>query len=237
MGTISFTIDGKKVEGSTEEFVLDVARRYGIEIPSLCYNEELIPYGACRLCLVEVTRNGRSRITTSCTYPVMKGIQVLTVNEKILRQRRLLLELMLARSPEAPLVQKMAAEMGVKEPRFEKGGDNCILCGLCVRACEEVVGVSAIGFQMRGTTKVVGMPFHDASKVCIGCGTCAYICPTNVIEMEDEANIRTIWDNKFIMRACKSCGAYWIPEKQIEHICQISTTPPDYFDYCPDCRP
>lgn len=237
MSTIKFKIDGNQVEGSQDEYILDVARRYGIEIPSLCSNEELKPYGACRLCLVEVTKNGRSRVTTSCTYPVMEGIEVSTKNEKVLRQRRLILELMLARSPEAPLIQKMAAEMGVTEPRFEKGGDNCILCGLCVRSCEEVVGVSAIGFQMRGTTKEVGMPFHDASKVCIGCGTCAFICPTDVIEMKDEEGIRTIWDSKFVLRACKSCGAYWIPEKQVKYICKISSTPEEYFDYCPDCRP
>ncbi|MBW2306013.1 MAG: (2Fe-2S)-binding protein [Deltaproteobacteria bacterium] len=237
MSTISFTIDGKKVEGSPGELVIEVARRYCIEIPSLCHNEALKPFGYCRVCVVEITRDGRSRITPSCTSRIEEGMEVVTTSEKILQQRRGRLELMLARAPEAPRIQKMAAEMGVTPPPPDKEADNCILCGLCVRTCKEVVGVNALSFQKRGDTRVVGLLLHDGSTTCIGCGTCAYICPTGVIEMKDDGNSRIIWNNKFVLRACKSCGVSWIPEEQIKHICEISTTPPEYFDYCPDCRP
>lgn len=237
MSTIKFTIDGMKVEGAPGEVVLNVARRYGIEIPSLCHNEALKPFGYCRVCVVEITRDGQSRITQSCVYTIAEGIEVVTTNEKILQQRRTRLELMLSLAPEAPLIQKLAAEYGVTLPSSKKTGDGCILCGLCVRTCKEVVGVNALSFQKRGDTRVVELQLHDGSITCIGCWSCAYICPTEFIKIKDENNTRTIWDNKFVMRACKSCGAYWIPEKQIEHICQISTTPPEYFDYCPDCRP
>jgi bidirectional [NiFe] hydrogenase diaphorase subunit len=237
MSLVTFTIDGRKVQAVQGEPVLDVARRSGIEIPSLCHNEALKPFGYCRICIVEVIRNGQSRIAPSCTTSADEGIEILTTNEKILQQRRARLELMLSRAPKAPLLLKMAEEMGVTPPVPRQDADNCIACGLCVRTCKEVVGANALAFQKKGDIRVVGLQLHDGTITCIGCGTCAYICPTKVIEMKDEGNVRTIWNNKFIMRACKSCGAYWIPQKQIEHICQISTTPLEYFDYCPDCRP
>lgn len=236
MEKIKFFIDGREVIGEKGDHILDVALRNGIEIPHLCWNEALKPYGACRLCLVEVERGNRRTLTTSCTYPIEEGIKVYTATEEILKHRRVVMELLLARSPNAPVIQKMAAEMGIHDVPFEKGDDDCILCGLCVRACEQVVGVSAIGFVERGTSRKVGTPFDDPSKTCIGCGTCAYICPTNVIEMVEEDGVRKIWNSTFKMRKCKKCGNYWIPEKQVEFILQTTKTPKEFFDYCPDCR-
>src|SRR5512136_1236323 len=136
---IPFKIDGQPVEGREGGNVLEVALDAGIDIPNLCYHESVKPYGACRLCLVEVVRNGRSRMTTACTYPVQKGIEVLTRTDKVLRARRMMIELLLAMCPGDSLIQNMAKEMDVKEVRFKKEGKDCILCGLCARVCDEVV--------------------------------------------------------------------------------------------------
>lgn len=147
---IPFAIDGQPVEGKEGGSVLEVALDTGIEIPHLCYHESVKPYGACRLCLVEVVRKGRSRMTTSCTYPVMEGIEVFTQTEKVMRARRMIIELILAMCPGDPLIQDMAKEMGVNQVRFKQEDKDCILCGLCSRVCEEVVGASAIQFAFRG---------------------------------------------------------------------------------------
>src|SRR5512139_3102088 len=135
---IPFMIDGQPVEGRENGNVLEVALDAGIEIPHLCYHESVKPYGACRLCLVEVSRRGRSRMTPSCTYPVMEGIEVLTQSEKVLRARRMVIELILAMCPGDKLIQDMARGMGVREVRFKKEDKDCILCGLCARICDEV---------------------------------------------------------------------------------------------------
>src|SRR5512136_1273598 len=146
---ILFKIDGQPVEAPEGVNLLEAALDAGIEIPHLCYNESVKPYGACRLCLVEVSRKGRSRMTTSCTYPVLEGIEVFTQTEKVLRARRIILELILAMCPGDALIQEMAQKMGIRDVRFKKEEKDCILCGLCARVCDEVVGAHAIQFASR----------------------------------------------------------------------------------------
>ncbi|MGQ9617824.1 MAG: 2Fe-2S iron-sulfur cluster-binding protein [Candidatus Aminicenantia bacterium] len=169
-------------EGKT---ILEVAREKGIYIPTLCYNEALKPYGACRLCVVEVEENGRKNVVTSCTTPVKDGMRILTNSEKIWRTRKILIELLLARVPESKKLQELANYHGLEKSRFSLKDEDCILCGLCVRACDERVGRSAIGFMKRGTEREVGIPFEkEFSEDCVGCGACTYLCPTGAIQME-----------------------------------------------------
>src|SRR4030042_2068581 len=156
---IPFMIDGQPVEGKEGGRVLEVALDAGFDIPRLCYHESVKPYGACRLCLVEVVRRGRARMTTACTYPVMEGIEVLTRTEKVLRARRIIIELILAMCPGDPLIQTIAKEMGVQGVRFKKEDKDCILCGLCARVCDEVVGAHAIQFASRGAGREMVPPF------------------------------------------------------------------------------
>ena len=156
---IPFSIDGQPVEGKEGQNILEVALDAGIEIPHLCYNESVKPYGACRLCLVEVARKGRSRMTTSCNYPVTEGIEVLTQTEKVLRARRMVMELLLGMCSESKLLQDMARKMGIHEVRFKKEDKDCILCGLCGRVCDEVVGANAIQFAFRGDRREMIPPF------------------------------------------------------------------------------
>ena len=241
---VELTIDGKKIQAAEGTMILQAASDNRIYIPSLCNNESIVPYGACRLCLVEITTaRGRKRMVASCLYQVEEGLVVETSTERIARNRRMLMQLLLARCPNLKTVQDMARELGVEDTPFRKDDDRCILCGLCVRACQEVVGVSAISLVNRGVDRQVATPFNLQSDACIGCGSCAFICPVDAISMEDSGDTRTLtmpnpdMENiQFKLRKCRVCGNYWAPEKQLEHIAKISGTSPEDYDICLDCR-
>jgi coenzyme F420-reducing hydrogenase beta subunit len=175
-------IDGKEVKAIEGASILEVAKKLGIKIPTLCYNSALEPFGSCRVCSVEITdRRGRKKIVTSCNYPVTEGLEVSTNSEKVLKTRKLLLELLLARCPKVKTIQDLAREYGIEKPRFwiEDAEEDCILCGLCARVCQERIGVYAINFAKRGVEREVTAPYHSYSDDCIGCGACALVCPTN----------------------------------------------------------
>lgn len=183
---ITLTINGREIGAEEGWTVLKAAQNVGIEIPTLCYHEVLSSSGACRLCSVEVTtKKGRNRVVASCLYPVEEGLSVQTNSEKIKRLRRGLMELLLARCPSSEKIKDMARQMGVTEPRFRLEGEECILCGLCVRVCQEIAEARAISAVNRGTKKEIAAPFYDLAETCIGCGGCAYVCPTGAIRIED----------------------------------------------------
>jgi len=181
---ISLSIDGKKANVNEGATVLEAARSAGIDIPTLCHNSELRPYGACRLCTVEVGQGDRARLLASCALPAEDGMEVKTDSERVLRGRRLVIELLLARAPEAPALRELAARFGAQEGRLAPRNEKCILCGQCVAVCAEVVGAAAIGFAGRGVTRKVTTPFESPSLTCIACGACTYVCPTGAIDME-----------------------------------------------------
>ena len=179
---ITLKIDGLDVKAIEGTAILDAAKKLGINIPTLCHNSALEPFGSCRVCSVEITDNrGRKKIVTSCNYPVSEGLVVDTKNEKVYRTRQLLLELLLARCPNAKKIQNLAREYGIEKPKFWVGDpeEDCILCGLCARVCDELVGVSAINFANRGVEREVTAPYHTISDDCVGCGACAIVCPTD----------------------------------------------------------
>lgn len=179
---ITLKIDGIEVNAKEGTSIYDVAKKVGIKIPTLCHNEALEPFAACRVCSVEITDNrGRKKIVTSCNYPVFDGLIVETKSEKVFRTRQLLLELLLARCPKVKKIQDLAREYDIEKPSFWVGDpeEDCILCGLCARVCEEKVGVSAINFANRGVEREVTAPYHTISDDCVGCGACAIICPTD----------------------------------------------------------
>ncbi|NQT00487.1 MAG: (2Fe-2S)-binding protein, partial [Planctomycetes bacterium] len=180
---ITLTIDNKKVEVEEGSTVLQAAEKLGIKIPTLCHHRSLLPYGACRVCLVELKKSWGSSIQASCVYPAEEGMVVQTDTERVLKTRRMMLELLLARCPDAPRIVEMAKEMGIEEPRFPKKNDNCILCGLCTRVCEERMGIGAISFVNRGSERKVAVPYDKHSPVCITCGACTVVCPTNDVDL------------------------------------------------------
>jgi coenzyme F420-reducing hydrogenase beta subunit len=179
---VTLRIDDKDVKAREGETILDVARKVGVDIPTLCYMSALSPFGACRLCSVEITdKRGRKKLVTSCNYPVEEGLVVSTKSEKVLKTRKLLLELLLARCPKVKKIQDLAQKYGVNAPRFwvEDAEEDCILCGLCARVCDERIGIYAINFAKRGVEREVTTPYYRFSDDCIGCGACALVCPTN----------------------------------------------------------
>jgi len=174
---VTLTIDGIKVQAEEGTTLLEVAKFYGIDIPTLCHNDELTPYGACRLCTVEVDDGRRTRLVASCLYPVKNGIKVKTHSERVIKGRKMILELLIAKCPNSKTLQDLASQMGLEKIRFKMENKDCILCGLCVRMCAEQMGSGAIGFVGRGQKREVATPFHMASEICRNCGACMYICP------------------------------------------------------------
>jgi len=174
---VTLTIDGIKVQAEEGTTLLEVAKFYGIDIPTLCHNDELTPYGACRLCTVEVDDGRRTRLVASCLYPVKNGIKVKTHSERVIKGRKMILELLIAKCPNSKTLQDLASQMGLEKIRFKMENKDCILCGLCVRMCAEQMGSGAIGFVGRGQKREVATPFHMVSEICRNCGACMYICP------------------------------------------------------------
>ena len=188
MSEVRLTIDGKEVVAEEGTTLLEAAKSVGIDnIPTLCYHEALEPYGACRLCTVEINARGKSKLVTSCTYNVEEGLEVQTRNDRVVNARKMLIEMLMARCPTAEAIQKLAAEYDVEKTRFrvDKPEELCILCGLCARMCEEVVGASAITFTNRGIDREISVLPEITPELCIGCGACAQVCPTGLITMED----------------------------------------------------
>ena len=175
---VSLTIDGLTVTIEKGRTILEAAHELNVEIPTLCYHEALTPYGACRLCVVEIYKNGSKKIQASCLYLVEDGIEVKTDTPELQNIRRTMIELIMARAPHSEKVKEMAQKLGVERTRFIARDEDCILCGLCVRMCSERMGQDAIGFKMRGDKREVSPPFDVESPQCIACGACYSICPT-----------------------------------------------------------
>ena len=210
------TIDGQSIEFTDEPNVLSVIRKAGIDIPTLCYHSELSIYGACRLCTVE---DSRGKTFASCSEKPRDGMVIYTNTPRLMRYRKLILELLLAahcrdcttciKSGECHL-QELAHRMGVHEIRFEnvretqpidtsshaiiRDPNKCILCGDCVRMCDNVQNINAIDFAYRGTDAQVMPAFNKkiAETDCVGCGQCRVVCPTGAISIH--TNIDEVWE-------------------------------------------
>jgi len=180
---INFKLNGKKVQGEEGQYILHVAEKYGVEIPTMCHHKALEPAGMCRLCTVEMFDGRRSRFVTACNYPIWEGMEISTDSEAVHQGRKLIVELLLARCPDVPLLRELAKKYGITETRFRKEADTCILCGLCVRMCEKM-GNSVISLTGRGVDMRVDTPFHARTDICMACGACASVCPTGHITLE-----------------------------------------------------
>ena len=185
MKSIKLKIDGKTIETNEGSTILQAARLAGIDIPTLCFHEKLEPYGACRLCVVEITKNKRQRLVTSCVYPVEEGLVVNTNSERVHKIRKMILELLLPLSPTGPL-ESLAKKYGIEKSRFSAKPTACILCGLCVRYCAEIKKANAIGFIGRGTEREIAFLPEVAPSVCGGCRECFPLCPSGKLVSETD---------------------------------------------------
>lgn len=175
---ITLKINGLDVSVDKGTTILEAAKSLGFPIPTLCHMEGLSPYGACRLCVVEIGEGKRAKLVSSCTYPVIEeGLTVRTASHRVVKARRMILELMLASSPQSKIIQDLASEHNVRRQRFRQEHEDCILCGLCVRMCREQMMAGAIGFRGRGSERSLGTPFDKKSDKCRLCGGCMYVCP------------------------------------------------------------
>lgn len=197
MAKVTIKINGQPIEVEENSYVLDAARTLGINIPTLCHYPYVTPYAACRICSVEA-RDGKgwSKVVTACNYPVWAGLEIDTDNARVLSARRLNLEMLMSRSAPHPVLQKLADQIGIKEPRWGVGDNTCILCGLCVRVCDEVIGAHALTFSERGISRKVSTAYDQEAGDCILCGACAKVCPTGHIVFEDIEQ-RSVIHNEF----------------------------------------
>ncbi len=207
------TIDGREVTVDPDTTILEAAHKAHVWIPTLCHSPALSSQGSCRICMVAIERRGRRELVTSCNYPVRADLVVHVEDERAARVRRGVLELLMARSPGSPELGALAARMGVTKTRYPTVTEsvrNCILCGLCVTVCEEVIGASAIGFQGRGVDRVVAEPFGVATGTCIACGACAAVCPVGTIELRVDVERGTAvlvpFQASVPLRTCAACG-------------------------------
>lgn len=225
---LKITIDGRTIDVPEGITVLDAARMYDIPIPTLCHHPKLTPFGGCRLCLVEI--KGIARPVTSCTTPVSEGMEVLTSTPLIEELRRTVLELILSDHPNDCMVcekagdctlQELAYFYGLRENRFEgerrrytkrdgnpfieRDLEKCILCGRCVKVCDEVQGVGAIDFGYRGFNSKICTPF-EKDLDCEFCGQCVSVCPTGALTGKQWAFKGRQKDVKEVDTVCTFCG-------------------------------
>ncbi len=223
---ITLTIDGQETQVEEGRTILEVTREHRLPIPTLCYHEALKPFAACRMCVVELENRRGGQLAPACTYPCEEGLIVQTNSEKVRRSRRITIELLMASAAHVPIIRAMAEELGVTAPRFTMEPDDCILCGLCVRACDEIVGVRAISLINRGIEKKVGSPLKISSPDCIGCGTCVLICPTGAIKLSDIVDKgRSVhpWESDFEQHACRLCNHHYLEPRFADASVLLST--------------
>lgn len=238
---IDISIDGRTITVERGATILEAAGKLGVNIPTLCHHEGLPPDGHCRLCVVEIEDRGWKKLVASCMYPIKSEIKVATKNERVIEARRFIIQLLLNRNPKAISIAQLAKEYGVeREARFAFDEDLCIRCNRCVRACE-VSGASAIGMAGIGFNRHVTAPYAHAPVDCIGCLSCATVCPTGKITYKDKDSVRRIWDKEFELIACERCGARYATREQIDYVDRLGTVgvseaEQDHSRFCDKCR-
>lgn len=227
---MKITIDGVLYDAPKGATVLETCRQNGIDIPTLCYDERLVPHSACRMCLVEI--EGVKKLETSCSTKVRDNMVVHTKNDKVIQARREVLDLLLSNHPMDCLtcmksgackLQDYAYEYGLVDGTYkgetrQKGIDDsnhfydydpqkCILCGLCVRVCGELQCTHAIGFEERGFDTIVSTPFDKGliNSTCVSCGNCVSVCPVGALLPKTKDKFR-LWETKKIKTTCSYCG-------------------------------
>ncbi|MGQ9558680.1 MAG: 2Fe-2S iron-sulfur cluster-binding protein [Desulfurispora sp.] len=235
-------IDGVDYFAEPGATVLEVARREGIVIPTLCHHPALPPYGACRLCVVEVLEGGRPGLAASCTLPVQEGLKVLSASPRVVRARQVLLQLLLAAVPGAartPAVQQLMQQLGVADTPFARrqAVDSCVLCGRCVRACA-TQGVEAIGFAWRGRLRRVTAPWGKPPDRCVACQACARVCPTGVVnfKLREGRLVGWPWQVEREVVSCALCGQALASPELLQLVQQRTGAEGALPQLCAGCR-
>jgi len=238
---IEIEINGKKITAEKDRTILETALENNIDIPHLCFHKALEPYGACRVCIVEIERHNRKQLTTACTYPIRDSLKVFTNTEKVKKVRQFTIRLLLMLAPESEKIKDLAIKYHVDHPfQIQHDDLQCVRCGLCIRVCKEIIGKEAIGFINRGIKRIPETPFLEENSFCISCGACAYVCPTGKIEIVDQNNNRLIgvWHKQDKLVNCEKCGKTFTSTSQLEEVKQRIKNPDlaSLLILCPECR-
>ena len=181
---IRINVDGRIAQVARGTTILEAARQMGVSIPTLCNYRGLSPYGACRVCLVEMETPRGGQVVASCSFPVESELVIRTETESVKQSRGTVLELLLAQAPDSAELAEFAAKLGVTSTSFEPTPDGkCILCGLCSRVCNEMMGRGAINLFGRGESREVRTAYDEQSQQCQACGACAFVCPTGAVDL------------------------------------------------------
>jgi len=234
---VTVHIDGRELAAEKDRTILEVARASGIHIPTLCFHPALRPSGSCRLCAVAVeTMSGRTTIMLSCILKAKPGMVIRTQGDDVHNARAKALVRLIQMAPQSRRLHRLAQEEDIALP---PAPDGCIRCRLCIRVCKEIVGQAALRMEKHaGHLQVV----PDTSR-CIGCGTCANLCPTHIIAVRDQGRMRTVSLGDVVfgqqpLERCEGCGKYYATEKQV-HLAEKRTGPHPqvklHHHYCPTC--
>lgn len=232
-------INQQIIEFENDQTVLQVARKAGVEIPTLCYHPALEAYGACRLCVVEIIEGGRPGLAASCVLPATEGLKIETHSTRVLRSRKIIVQLLLGVCPDSEVLIELANSLGIEQRVFPSYVDEkkCILCGLCVRACH-TIGNGAISFASRGPDRKVCVPFDEQSDYCLGCLACVSVCPVDAIivtKNKDQLKIDN-WFCELPMQVCEHCGTPFATKKYVEYLGNKNPETHSFHKICPNCR-
>jgi len=240
---VKVTIDDQAIKVPKGTTLLKAAKKLGIDIPTLCFHESLPPQGSCRLCVVEITdKTGKwTWIDASCVYPASEGLSVKTNSPSVVKHRKTIIELLLSKAPNAEILLNLAEKYGASKTRYtaiDQGESNCILCALCVRTCNEIIGSHAIGTAERGVHKKVISPFNIAGDNCIGCTACIHVCPTGAIKSKIGKESFEIedWGVNLKMATCSSCKKPFATAVHLEKLKSQVNLKNQLWEMCPECR-
>jgi ferredoxin len=235
--TITFHIDGREISATPGQTVLEAARKNGIHIPTICYHPALKPSGSCKMCAVLVENiAGHPMTMLSCVLKVKAGLVIQSDGPEVREARAQALTRLIQLAPQSRRLRDLAAAASIELP---PPPDGCIQCRLCVRVCKEIVGQEALRMEKQaGQLHVVANPGK-----CIGCGTCANLCPMHVIDVIDNGPLRIVRKGDMVfgqqpLERCEGCGKYYATEQHV-HLVEERTRPHPqvklHHHYCPAC--
>jgi len=239
---MKIVMDGKEVAAERGQTIVEVARRNGVYIPTLCHVPALEPAAMCRVCTVELAEGRRSRLVTACNYPLRGDAEIHTDTPLLRQNRKVLIELLASRCPGSETLKELAERYGANLNRFPGEDKQCIMCGLCARVCERVGG-NVLALCGRGVEIRVDTPFGRLSPTCIACTSCVQICPVNAIRFEDVDGERRVIvrgkeASRVPLRRCTSCGTHFGPVIDLRPVLERageSGVPAFNASICPAC--